>query len=445
MGRLRTMPRSNQSQQMDMSGNEVSRLLASAASNQRAGREEAVVEDYRRVLALDPRQPVALNAMGMRALARNEPREAVLFFERAAAADPLSAALWMNLATARRRLADDEGERASLARVLEIDQRHLMALIRLAELHERRGENAQANLRWAGVLALTRMMPDRPAELEAVMARATAFVSRQGAAFARVLEEGLAPAYQGLDGGARRRFDRAVDHALGRRAIFANVCEGLHFPFLPAEEFFEREHFPWMLELEAHTDAIRGELLALLEEGQQGFRPYVKMDPGTPENKWTELDNSMRWGAYFLWEYGERNENACARCPRTAAALEAVPRAEIPGRAPSAFFSLLRPKTRIPPHTGVSNTRTIIHLPLIVPEGCGFRVGGETREWRVGEAFAFDDTIEHEAWNDSDELRAVLIFDVWNPYLTDTEKTLLQEFYRVADASGHNPEPREGS
>jgi aspartyl/asparaginyl beta-hydroxylase (cupin superfamily) len=78
-----------------------------------------------------------------------------------------------------------------------------------------------------------------------------------------------------------------------------------------------------------------------------------------------------------------------------------------------------------------------------VPEGCGFRVGGETRLWREGEAFAFDDTIEHEAWNESNSLRAVLIFDVWNPHLTKVEQTMLQRFYSVADASGHNPEPRE--
>ena len=77
-----------------------------------------------------------------------------------------------------------------------------------------------------------------------------------------------------------------------------------------------------------------------------------------------------------------------------------------------------------------------MHLPLIVPPGCGFRVGGETREWREGEAFAFDDTIEHEAWNDSDQLRAVLIFDVWNPHLTELERNLLGQFFAAADASG---------
>ena len=133
--------------------------------------------------------------------------------------------------------------------------------------------------------------------------------------------------------------------------------------------------------------------------------PSVPMSgriPARPKNKWTALDHSLDWSACFLWEYGERNEPVCALCPETAAALEALPRNHIPGRAPSAFFSILKAGAHIPPHTGVTNTRAIVHLPLIVPPGCGFRVGGETREWTVGQAFAFDDTIEHEAWNRSD-------------------------------------------
>jgi aspartyl/asparaginyl beta-hydroxylase (cupin superfamily) len=75
----------------------------------------------------------------------------------------------------------------------------------------------------------------------------------------------------------------------------------------------------------------------------------------------------------------------------------------------------------------VTNTRVTVHLPLIVPPGCRFRVGGETREWEVGKAWVFDDTIEHEAFNDSDEPRVILIFDVWNPQLTQLERDLVRE------------------
>jgi aspartyl/asparaginyl beta-hydroxylase (cupin superfamily) len=86
------------------------------------------------------------------------------------------------------------------------------------------------------------------------------------------------------------------------------------------------------------------------------------------------------------------------------------------------MFSLLAPNTAIPPHVGVNNARLVCHLPLIVPEGCWFRVGGETRLWERGEVLVFDDTIEHEAMNPTDELRVVLIFDVWRPELQPVER-----------------------
>jgi aspartyl/asparaginyl beta-hydroxylase (cupin superfamily) len=86
------------------------------------------------------------------------------------------------------------------------------------------------------------------------------------------------------------------------------------------------------------------------------------------------------------------------------------------------MFSLLAPRTLIPPHVGINNARLVCHLPLIVPEGCWFRVGAETRCWRPGEAFIFDDTIEHEASNPSDDLRVVFIFDVWHPDLSPPER-----------------------
>ena len=98
-----------------------------------------------------------------------------------------------------------------------------------------------------------------------------------------------------------------------------------------------------------------------------------------------------------------------------------------PRYGPTAFFSILDAKTRIPPHCGVTNTRLIVHVPLVIPEGCRFRVGSTTRPWRPGEAFVFDDTIEHEAWNDSDIPRAVLIFDIWNPYLSEAERELVRK------------------
>ena len=127
-----------------------------------------------------------------------------------------------------------------------------------------------------------------------------------------------------------------------------------------------------------------------------------------------------------MWRDGKRIDDAIARCPRTAALLERVPKVDIPETGPTVFFSILAPKAHIPAHMGVTNTRLIVHVPLVIPPGCRFRVGSETREWEFGKAFVFDDTIEHEAWNDSDVPRAVLIFDIWNPYLTLAERDLVR-------------------
>ena len=194
---------------------------------------------------------------------------------------------------------------------------------------------------------------------------------------------------------------------------------------------------PWLAEAEAATAQIQHELAGLFETGG-GFAPYVDFAPGMPVNQWAGLDKSLDWSAFFLWKDGVRDEANCARCPRTAALLDRLPLLDVPGRGPAAFFSILRRGAKIPPHTGVSNTRAVVHLPLVVPPGCGFRVGSETREWVVGEAFAFDDTIEHEAWNTSNQSRAVLIFDIWNPGLSDVERDLLRALAAGIDAHGRN-------
>jgi aspartyl/asparaginyl beta-hydroxylase (cupin superfamily) len=107
-------------------------------------------------------------------------------------------------------------------------------------------------------------------------------------------------------------------------------------------------------------------------------------------------------------------------------ALEGAPLCDVTARAPTIFFSILDASTTIPPHSGVTNTRLTVHLPLIVPPDCGFRVGSETREWIPGRAWVFDDTIEHEAWNRSDAPRAILIFDIWNPLLTAPERDVVR-------------------
>jgi aspartate beta-hydroxylase len=408
--------------------------LARAVHAQQQGRPADVQREVEAALRLNPEHPVALNMLGMEALGRNDPATARLHFEAATKADPKATALWLNLAKTHRLAGDDGAERAALESALQTDQRNLMALIRLAELHERRGEVGDATVRWAGVAQLAQEHVSAGPELRAIFDHARSFMMQREQQLADALASGLEAELERASSRDRRRVSAAMDVMLGRRRVYANECFGMHYPFLPADEYFGREHFPWLGDLEAQTDVIRAELVELLGSGDAGLSPYVAMPPGTPQNKWTELNNNAAWSALHLWKDGERVEEACARAPKTAEIVERLPLAGIPGRAPTVFFSILQAGKHIPPHTGVTNTRAIIHLPLIVPGDCAFRVGGETREWREGEAFAFDDTIEHEAWNKSSRDRAVLILDCWNPHLSEHEREMICRMFSVADA-----------
>jgi aspartyl/asparaginyl beta-hydroxylase (cupin superfamily) len=407
-------------------------LLAEAAAAQRDGNAARAQALYLDVLKIAPTHAGALNSLGVLALNAGDTARAIEFHTRAAAADPHAPVLWVNLARAHRAAENDFEERKALDKALSIDPTTFTALVRKGELHERRGEEIDAMQSWQMVIAHA---PAGVAGIVDIVAHAQDYVSTRLDRLSKAMEAGLA-LVRGEASGSLRRIDACVDAMLGRRRIYPNVCAGVHVPFLPADEYFDREHFPWLAAFEAHTDAIRAELIDLLETGAPGFAPYVQQAPGTPANKWTPLDGQSAWSAYYLWHYGKPIADAHVRCPRTVAALGEVPLVDLQGRMPNVFFSLMEPSAHIPPHTGVTNMRTIVHLPLIVPEGCWFRVGGERRFWREGEAFAFDDTIEHEAMNPTSELRAVLILDVWNPYLTAEERGVLTRSMEIADDVG---------
>ncbi len=385
------------------------------------------------------RDAATANSQGMNALRRGDFRGAAKAFEQAVAADPHSGALLRNLASAHRGAGDDEAELAALERALDIDRRDLVAWMRKAELHQRRDDKGLAFEAWNAALQLAAPLRPWAGPMAEALEQGAAFTAAATHTIRGAIDSELAPLRAVLDETELRRSRAFVDIALGLRRRYVNECQGLCYPFLPADEFFDDRHFPWFAELGAATADIRAELLALLNDPGDALKPYVRMESGIPDNLWSGLDHSLDWGAMFLWEYGEPNSQVIDRCPATVKALGIVPSAQIPGRAPNVFFSILKPHTRIPPHTGVTNTRAIIHLPLVVPEGCGFRVGGETRQWVEGRPFAFDDTIEHEAWNDSDELRAVLILDVWNPHLSEREREVISRYYEAADSAGFNP------
>jgi aspartate beta-hydroxylase len=374
------------------------------------------------------------NSEGMAAIQAGDSAAAIAAFERATAADPTAGPLWRNLAHAYRLGGDDAAEEAALNRALSLDRLDFTAHLRMAQLLQRRSEETRALIAWGGVEQLAAGLPQISPSIEEELLHGSTYCNGLRAKLGEATEI-IGRPNSNRDETENRRIRAFVDTALGKRQTYQNQCQGAYYPFLPPDEFFDRRHFPWFEQLEAGTTAIKQELADLLSAPGELLRPYVRLDEGSPENPWSALDGSLDWSACFLWEYGEPNEAVIARCPQTAKLLESLPLATIKGRAPNAFFSMLKPGSHIPAHTGVTNTRAIIHLALDIPQGCGFRVGSETREWIEGKAFAFDDTIEHEAWNQSDKRRAVLIIDSWNPHLSEAEKEAIVHYFATADST----------
>ena len=188
---------------------------------------------------------------------------------------------------------------------------------------------------------------------------------------------------------------------------------------------FDRNQFPWLPRLESATPDDSRRIDDAARRGNARICAVYRVSARHAGQSMAELNHSRLWSSLWLWRDGVRQEEAIARCPQTAAVLENLPLADQPGFAPTVVFSALAPCTRIPPHNGSTNARLLVHLPLVLPGPAGFRVGNETRPWRMGEAWVFDDTIEHEAWNDADETRVILILDIWNPLLSIAERELI--------------------
>lgn len=404
----------------------IRQLIESATQAFASGRPHDAERLIRQAEAAAPRHPLVLNETARRMLLAGDALGAHALLEQAVKDDPSHPSLWLNLAAALRQLKRTDEEAVAIDRALALDPRYLRAILQKASLDE-----LQDNTRGAAALyrSALQMIPPRaepPPSLRPVLQHATEVAAANDRALEAFLEKRLKELRMRFAGEPLERFDRCLATLLRKHPIYRPQPTFMYFPQLPAIEFYERSEFPWLDSIEAATDVIRAELVNVLGDGPSVLEPYVGHAAGVPLNQWQELNHSRRWGVYFLWREGVAFPEHIARCPRTVAALEAWPRCEVPGCGPTAVFSILDGKTRIPPHTGVTNTRLIVHLPLIVPPGCGFRVGAERREWRPGKAFVFDDTIEHEAWNDSDVPRAVLILDIWSPFLSAAERELVR-------------------
>jgi aspartate beta-hydroxylase len=410
--------------QLDEAG--IIRLLQASKAEAAAGRMAESDRLLAHVARQAPNHPAILNELGVRMMSRGSPEQAHALFVRATAADPRHPALWANLASSLKALGRADEEMNAIEKALELEPRHLSALLQYAQYYERHGKTRQAARAYQNALATLPPNFEPPEPVREALTHARSVVASDQAALWAMLEAPLAAVRERHGGQRQRRVDRCLDILIGKSKAFHSQPTWMYFPELPEIDFFERSESPWLDAIEAATEEIRAELMRVLVADREGLQPYIDFPASMPLDQWRDLNRSRRWSAYFLWNQGQANAAHIARCPVTARMLETAPRCRVASRAPTAFFSILDANTRIPAHTGVTNTRCTVHLPLIVPPGCAFRVGATTREWVPGQAWVFDDTIEHEAWNDSDTPRGILIFDVWNPLLTAVEREMIQ-------------------
>lgn len=382
-----------------------------------------------------------LNGIAMQSMAAGDYLAAQVTLKKALGISRKNPSIWLNLAAACRVLSDIPGALAAVEGALQADPRSFMALLMKGSLLEQSGQLRSAAKFYGFAIGLA------PAEetLDAPSAKALRHARKINAEYIEELvtfvREALGPSREPGSTGAALRLNAFMDHALRRKIVFRQEPSDFFYPGLPAIEFYEREEFPWLPALEAETQAIRRELMQILADDFRDFVPYVAYPDGLPLDQWAALNQSTRWGALHLYLAGKRVEKNAVRCPATMAAIATLPQPVMADRSPAAMFSALQPKTHIPPHNGVANTRLVLHLPLIVPEDCGFRVGHQIREWREGEAWVFDDTIEHEAWNRSDRPRTILICDVWNPRISLGERDAIVEVIHAMDRF-HDVKPK---
>lgn len=351
---------------------------------------------------------------------RGDIATAAALLEQASGQEPDNPEIWMKLAALQRRLQQPGRALQSVNRVLALAELDFMALSFKAMLLEQLSPD-DAGEAWAN--ALSQLPPGSlPPHVEPVVAQGMRLrdqwiARREAKLIAAVRDvEASAPCEEA------ERIARFRSNIVRRTQPFHSTPTDFFFPGLTELEFHPRSRHPWLEKVEAATAVIAEELEAVMRAERAELVPYIQYAEHAPMAQWRELNRNRDWTAIHLLQNGRTIEANARFCPRTMKLLASLPQPDVAGAGPNAMFSLLAPHTTIPAHVGVANTRLVCHLPLIVPEGCWFRVGAEKRHWKPGEAFVFDDSIEHEAENPTDQLRVVFIFDVWHPDLSEVER-----------------------
>ena len=380
------------------------------------------------------KQEIASDAAGLeaaadRAAAGGDRAGARALLVRATQADPERAETWVKLAAMCRAAGDIEAALAAVSGALKVDPLGFVPLLLKASLLEKAGRTAEAGETYG--YALAQAPATLPPHLEVMAAHAreahAAHVAETAGRLARAVDE---MALSATEGGRLARFRYNI---LRTTRPYHSEPTHFHYPGLREREYHDRALFPWLAQLEAATAAIREDFHRVMAAERAELVPYIQYPDDVPLRQWAALNRNRAWTAIHLVQNGVTIEANARHCPAVMALLGALDQPVIPRRGPNAMFSLLAPGAHIPPHVGVANTRLVCHLPLIVPAGCWFRVGAQTRLWEEGKAWVFDDTIEHEALNPTGELRVILIIDTWHPDLSAAERDAVAAVMAATD------------
>ena len=337
--------------------------------------------------------------------------------------------------------AADEA-RTALESLVSIDPGHHVAWLLLGEIREDGGDNHGALRAW--YQAITRAQAagqwlncdtTDPAIVEAVM--------RNGERLRKGRRDHLFDSFQNVRDTfgtpAVARVERALTGYLGewdatppdprQRPKF------FFFPGLPAGPYHDAMLHPWARTLQDSWLDLRQEAMELLAEDRD-FESFLGLKPGQSREGYVGGSNpNAAWDAYFFYRHGDRLDAHHIRCPKTSAVLESIELCRVANQAPEVCFSVIRPQSTIIAHYGVTNTRLVMHLPLIVPPDCALDiVDADAHHWKEREPMMFDDTFQHGAWNHSDEPRLILLMDCWNPHLSEAEKIAVKQIVEAIDA-----------
>jgi len=395
------------------------------AALQRLGALSEAETLYSRALSLHPDHAGALSCLGMLRLQQGKAGESATLLRRAVAQDPKSAEAHNGLGAALQGLGAYDEALGCHDKALVLAPGYDDALLHRGRALQALGRGAEAVACYEVVLEKT------PGNAQTQLALATAleasgrheeaFVRYRNAAsidpkLADYLSKALANYHQHHQADAQPGMQRMNAYIGSFLTNQGNARMGV-YPGLSSAPFHDTTRLPGAAALEQNYPVIREEIEALAATEFHAESEGLK-ERGT-------------WDVFLFYERGRKNEENCARCPVITRLIES--HNTVRTQAGLLYVSKLSPGTYIKAHRGPTNVRLRCHLGIRIPDGdCGLKVGGETRRWQEGRCIVFDDSLEHEAWNQTAEPRVVLIIDFWHPDLTPMEIAYLEGLHRFA-------------